>query len=322
MVLIVWVIGTVILQFEDCVDVFKVLYPEYDVLFLFDHSADHDKMKPDGLTVSGMGKFWSGTQPRMRSMKLINNSFFGDYPNLGIRLSVGDEQHIQFPVNQNSSGPYCLKNEDKESKQHSRLEPIEPEKIVKYTKKQLVNKLADKNVDIDCDRLNINDVRAIAISNDIAVEYTKDNTICCFNKEKLQDMLNEKNIDSKGNKDTLVDRCKNNGIPTTYTVTEKTVEGFEGSPIDYQLNNVNRGNLPFLLTGKNEQTLAYSTLSTTIGVSAMTRTMDMDTVGKYLYTRKHRDAWADYCKELTKCAKMTGIKGFTYEGSIYNAIDF
>ena len=44
-------------------------------------------------------------------------------------------------------------------------------------------------------------------------------------------MLSEKSIESKGNKASLVGRWKNNSIPTTYKVRERTVEGFEASPI-------------------------------------------------------------------------------------------
>jgi hypothetical protein len=96
--------------------------------------------------------------------------------------------------------------------------------------------------------------------------------------------------------------------------------GFIG---DFQLDNSIKGNLPFLLTGKKHvQSEAYATLATTIGASTMTRTMDMDTLGKYFAAKEDRDAWAEYQRELTACAKETGIEGFTYEGAVYNAIDF
>lgn len=96
--------------------------------------------------------------------------------------------------------------------------------------------------------------------------------------------------------------------------------GFIG---DFQLDNVNKGNLPFYLTGdEHKQTKAYGTLSTTIGVSTMTRTMDMATVGKYFYTEEDRDAWEEYRQALAAAAKETGIKGFTMDWPVYNAIDF
>jgi len=44
-------------QFEDVVDCLKViLYPDYDIVFLFDHSQGHNKKRQGTLDVSGMGK--------------------------------------------------------------------------------------------------------------------------------------------------------------------------------------------------------------------------------------------------------------------------
>jgi hypothetical protein len=50
-----WTNDHMVLQFEDCVDVVKVLYPEYDYMFLFYYSCGHDRKRPDGLCVSGKG---------------------------------------------------------------------------------------------------------------------------------------------------------------------------------------------------------------------------------------------------------------------------
>ena len=47
---------------------------------------------------------------------------------------------------------------------------------------------------------------------------------------------------------------------------------------DFQLDNVIKGNLPLLDTGKQHvQTKSYGTLSTTIGVTTMARTCNMET---------------------------------------------
>jgi hypothetical protein len=40
-----------VLQMEDCLDVMRVLYPEYKVLLLFDHSCGHEWQREDGLNV-------------------------------------------------------------------------------------------------------------------------------------------------------------------------------------------------------------------------------------------------------------------------------
>ena len=96
--------------------------------------------------------------------------------------------------------------------------------------------------------------------------------------------------------------------------------GFIG---DFQLDNVMKGNLPFLLTGKkHRQTISYGTVSSTIGVNTMTRTMNMDTLGTYFPEEKQRNAWAKYQQQLVDCSLATGIEDFSHEGPVYNAIDF
>mmetsp|Transcript_30998 Transcript_30998/g.65994 ORF Transcript_30998/g.65994 Transcript_30998/m.65994 type:complete len:535 (-) Transcript_30998:20-1624(-) len=96
--------------------------------------------------------------------------------------------------------------------------------------------------------------------------------------------------------------------------------GFVG---DFQLDNVIKGNLPFLATGnKHRQTLAYGTLSTVIGATTSQRTMDMNTLGKFFSTEEDREAWKEYHQVLAACAKISGIKGFSYDDTVYNAIDF
>jgi hypothetical protein len=96
--------------------------------------------------------------------------------------------------------------------------------------------------------------------------------------------------------------------------------GFIG---DFQLDNVVKGNLPFLITGKpHVQTKAYGTLSAAIGISTMTRTMNMDTLGTYFPEKYQRDAWEAYEKTLKECRKETGVEGFDADTAVYNAIDF
>jgi hypothetical protein len=47
-----WSYNHMVLQFEDCTDVFKVLFHEFDVVYKLDHSSGHDKEKADGLTTT------------------------------------------------------------------------------------------------------------------------------------------------------------------------------------------------------------------------------------------------------------------------------
>ena len=51
-----WNYAHMVLQFEDAVDVLQVLYPTFDFVFLFDHSAGHSKQQIDGLNQLYMNK--------------------------------------------------------------------------------------------------------------------------------------------------------------------------------------------------------------------------------------------------------------------------
>lgn len=98
---------------------------------------------------------------------------------------------------------------------------------------------------------------------------------------------------------------------------------FHGFIGDSQLDNVNRGNLPFILTGKkHQQSVAYGTLSTTIGTTTSQRTMDMRTLSKFFGNGDDCEAWDKYNDALAECATMTHIEGFSYDNVVYNAIDF
>ena len=94
--------------------------------------------------------------------------------------------------------------------------------------------------------------------------------------------------------------------------------GFIG---DFQLDNVNKGMLPLLLTGEpHKQTLSYATLSTTIGVSTMTRTVNMVTLEGFFPHESQRKAWDKYT--LTLRGLDVGVKNFSLEAPVYAAVNF
>ena len=57
-----WMYQHMVLQLEDCIDCLKVLYPQFDLLFLFDHSCGHNRQEEDGLNVENMNKEFDGAQ--------------------------------------------------------------------------------------------------------------------------------------------------------------------------------------------------------------------------------------------------------------------
>ena len=87
-----WNYELMVLQLEDCVDVVKTLYPQYDFLFLFDHSCGQDKQREDGLNVNVMSKLYGGKQRILRTSKIKTHlGFLGKYPRT---LNPGDTQKM------------------------------------------------------------------------------------------------------------------------------------------------------------------------------------------------------------------------------------
>jgi hypothetical protein len=85
-----------ILQFEDCINVVRTHWPEFEIFFfLFDHSCGHDRQRLDGLTTTGLNKGFGGAQPRMRRDTKIGDNDVGTYAT-EVTLKVGKLQTLQF----------------------------------------------------------------------------------------------------------------------------------------------------------------------------------------------------------------------------------
>ena len=93
-----------VLQVEDCADILNTLFPEYDYLFLVDHSCGHDKQREDGLNVENMSKTFGGKQSKMHLTTIKQEKgYLGPYPHT---LQVGDIQHMMFQPE--DDGPFWL----------------------------------------------------------------------------------------------------------------------------------------------------------------------------------------------------------------------
>jgi hypothetical protein len=89
-----WNYDRMVIQLEDCIDVLKCLYPQYDILFLFDHSCGHDKQQPNELNAENMLKSYGGQQSFLRSTVIQQeNRYLGPYTRT---LNPGDTQHFNF----------------------------------------------------------------------------------------------------------------------------------------------------------------------------------------------------------------------------------
>ena len=93
-----------VLQLEDCVNVLKVLYPQFNFLFLFDHSCGHDREQENGLNEENMLKYYGGKQAYLRDSKINEEKgYLGPYEQI---LQPGNTQSVIFqPMDQ---GPFWM----------------------------------------------------------------------------------------------------------------------------------------------------------------------------------------------------------------------
>ena len=110
------------IQFEDCVDCLKVVYPHFDFSFLFDHSQGHAKTLSNGLDAYSMNKGYGGVQPQMReSMIKDHDGYLGMHRRT---LNVDDIQSFIFlPTD---DGPFWMTEAEREVNRHDRIFPSPP----------------------------------------------------------------------------------------------------------------------------------------------------------------------------------------------------
>jgi hypothetical protein len=112
-----WCYEQMILQLEDCLAVLKTLHPQYDFLFLFDHSCGHDKQQPNGLNAENMSKNYEGQQSSLQSMVIKQeNGYLGPYR---CTLTVGATQHFVFQ--NDDDGPFWLSEQERAAKKEDRV---------------------------------------------------------------------------------------------------------------------------------------------------------------------------------------------------------
>ncbi|KAI2492116.1 hypothetical protein MHU86_22452 [Fragilaria crotonensis] len=110
------------IQFEDCVDCLKVIYPQFDFAFLFDHSQGHAKKLANGLDAYSMNRGYGGAQPKMReSIIKAEDAYLGMHART---LDVGSTQSFVFKPG--DVGPFWMTTEERELNRHDRILPPLP----------------------------------------------------------------------------------------------------------------------------------------------------------------------------------------------------
>ncbi|KAI2490094.1 hypothetical protein MHU86_24490 [Fragilaria crotonensis] len=118
-----WTYNHMSIQFEDCVDCIKVLYPQFDFVFLFDHSSQgHAKKLMGGLDAYSMNRGYGGAQPMMRESKIKEHD---GYLGFNARtLEVGDTQSFVFTLD--DDGPFWMTPQERELTRNDRILPPAP----------------------------------------------------------------------------------------------------------------------------------------------------------------------------------------------------
>ena len=99
-----WTYDHMSLQFEDCADCIQALYPQFETVWMFDHSCGHDRGREDGLIAANMNTTWGGKQRKVRSSEITQEEgFLGPH---SPSLKVGDIQSMVFQ--ETDIGPYYM----------------------------------------------------------------------------------------------------------------------------------------------------------------------------------------------------------------------
>jgi len=106
-----WDTDQMVIHMEDVIDVFKALFPDFDILILLDHSNGHDKLLSDGLNPAAVNKGYGGSQPHMKTSTIKNEIYLGPYK-YEDTLSVGDVQSMVY--SENDVGPFDMTPEERE----------------------------------------------------------------------------------------------------------------------------------------------------------------------------------------------------------------
>ena len=134
------------LQLDDVVDCLQVLYPEFDLVFLFDHSQGHARKRDHALSAQHMSKYYGGAQPVMRDTTIIaEEGYLGPHVP---ELCVADIQSMTFAAE--DQGPWYLPQEQQAIQRHDR--PTGKIKLVERSKKQLLEALNAKGVTLQQQR--------------------------------------------------------------------------------------------------------------------------------------------------------------------------
>ena len=213
-------------------DVLKVMHPEYDFIFLYDHSAGHAKQRPDGLNQHRMNKAVGGKAVPMRDTLIEQEEgFLGQLPRT---LEPGDTQSLVFFSGSDAPGPFWMSDVEKENCRHDKhlgttteIKLTVPELILQLRESGFEDSLAEKTIQPQ--------LRTLCAQHGLSTQKSVAN-VHKRNRSELEISLLGRGINTKGkNKRELVELCEQKQIATTKNV-EQIKEGWEGQKAYYKFS--------------------------------------------------------------------------------------
>jgi hypothetical protein len=160
-----WTYNHTSIQFKDCVDCIKVLFPQFDFVFLFDHLQGHAKKLVNGLHAYSMNKGYGGAQPIMRESKIReHNGYLGTNRHT---LQVGDTQSFVFKPEYD--GPFWMSPQERELNRQDCILPPPPgiPRAWNKTIAELKAELAPLNILSDRRQYRLAELQEIARDNNL-----------------------------------------------------------------------------------------------------------------------------------------------------------
>ena len=141
-----WTGNHMVVQLEDCIDVCKVLFDDYDHLFMVDHSSGHAMKREGGLDASKMTKGAGGTKQRATIIKK-KEGYLGPFhdPTNCKMVKVGEKQHMNWDdINlSDDDGPWYMSVEERKRTRDGVIVHLPENKWITENKtiKSLINEI-------------------------------------------------------------------------------------------------------------------------------------------------------------------------------------
>ncbi len=216
-----WTYNNTVLQFEDAVDVLKVMYPAVDFVFLFDHSSGHSKQQPDGLNQNRMNRLFGRKNVGAMRNTIIEQEegYLGAFPRI---LEPGATQSLVF--SQSDSGPFWMTEQEREETRHDKRYGTASD--INLKSQELILLLNDNGIS-QTQGKTTRQLKELCAKHGIPTFKTVVNAIE-RNRCELELELRGRGINTKGrNKRELVEISIQHNIETN-KIVEKMKEGWEG----------------------------------------------------------------------------------------------